>query len=274
MNANYEKLFTVHFKHEFFTNDILDSIVIKPTNDTLKVFRDYELVLRNHKGSFSIHFPAVFASAPNSRNNILADNLILNFTLECTDPYLLNYTSNLPDNIENLMFFFKHTSTSSNKLHQKDFVSESDLVDFRTFEMPYFAKPFGHLQILLDQNLPMENYIKFSAPSLYWRYIIRSPYLLDYDDLAIMNKMKDIVFDGPFPASLPNGDAALTFISPKRIPQKEISQLNWQLVEQYNENNPGRVVIPNLPHPNHKMISFIGEEYKIDGQKRVLDIIV
>ena len=274
MNSNYEKLFTVHFKHEYFTNDVLASIAIKPTNETIKLIRDYELVLRNHKGSFSIHYPTVFASETNTRDKILADQLNFNFTLECNDPYLLNYTSNLPNRIENLMFNFQYPNVSKNKLHQKDFVSETDLVDFRSFEIPYFAKPFGHLKIVLDKNMPLENYIKFAAPSLYWRYIIKSPYLLDYSDLAIMNKLKNIIFDGPYPANLPNGEAALTFVSPSTIPQKELSDLNWQLVEQYNEKNSGRVVLPNLPHPNHKMVSFIGDDYKIEGQKRVLDIII
>lgn len=274
MNSNYEKLFTVHFKHEFFTDDLLASIVIKPTNETLKLIRDYELVVRNHRGAFSIHYPTIFASEANSREKILADLLHFNFTLDCTDPYLLNYTSNLPNKIENLMFNFQYPNVSKNKLHQGDFVGENDMVDFRTFEIPYFAKPFGHLKMVLDKNLPLDHYIKFTAPSLYWRYIIKSPHLLDYSDLAIMNKSKNIVFDGPYPANLPNGEAALTFVSPSTIPQKELSQLNWQLVEQYDENNSGRVVIPNLPHPNHKMISFIGAEYQIEGQKRVLDILI
>ena len=132
MNSNYEKLFTVHFKHEYFTNDVLASIAIKPTNETIKLIRDYELVLRNHKGSFSIHYPTVFASETNTRDKILADQLNFNFTLECNDPYLLNYTSNLPNRIENLMFNFQYTNVSKNKLNQKDTLVIDDIDEFDT----------------------------------------------------------------------------------------------------------------------------------------------
>jgi hypothetical protein len=99
--------------------------------------------------------------------------------------------------------------------------------------------------------------------------------LLDYNGLAIINKSKNILFSGPFPLILPNGDPALSFISPTAIPQKELSELNLQLMEQFNvESNSGKTIIPNLPHPNHKSISFIGADNNVEGQKRVLDIII
>lgn len=275
MNSNYEPLFTVDFKHDFFVNGIFIFLEVKPTSETLKIIRDYELVIRKKAGSFSIHFPTFFAGTTNSRNKVIADKLNLHFTLSCNDAHFMNYTNNLPNDIQNKMFLFQNVNRKNNYLHTNDFVSENDLIDFRDFEIPYFAKPFGHLKIVLDQNLPVENFIKFEAPSLYWRYIIRSPHLLDYDGLAITNKNKNIQFDGPYPVILPNGDAALSFVSPKLIPQKELSQLNWQLLEQYNaDTNNGKIVIPNLQHPNHKAISFIGANYNIEGQKRVLDIII
>jgi len=273
MNSNYELLFSVHFKHDFFVNGILNRLELKATNETLKIIRDYELVIKKNNGTFSIHFPTVFASSPNTRNNILSDKLKLHFTIHCNDPYFMNYTSNLPNDIENKMFLFQYLN--NNKLHEKEIVSENDLIDYRNFEIPYFAKPFGHLKIALDEKLPLDNYIIFTAPSLYWRYIIRSPHLLDYSALAITNKNKNIVFDGPYPVTLPNGDPALAFVSPNVIPQKELSELNWQLIENYDtKTNSGRTIMPNLPHPNHKSISFIGDDYKIEGQKRILDIII
>ena len=272
MNSSYEPLFIIHFKHDYFVSEVFAHIDVKPTNETLKIIRDYDLVIRKNTGSFSIHFPTIFASSPNSRIKILSDKLNFHFTLQCTDASFMNYTGNLPKDIENKMFLFQY---ANNKLHTNDRVSENDLVDFRQFEIPYFSKPFGHLKIQLDENLPIENFIKFSAQSLYWRYIIRSPHLMDYSGLAITNKNRNIQFDGPYPVTLPNGDPALSFVSPNIIPQKELTQLTWQLVEQFNtDNNSGKTIIPNLQHPNHKTISFIGSEYNIEGQKRVLDIII
>lgn len=274
MNSNYELLFTVHFKHNFFINGIFTYLDLKPTSETVKIIRDYELVIKKSTGSISIHFPTVFASSPNTRIKLLNDKLAFHFTIDCNDPYFMNYTNNLPNDIEHKMFLF-HYDNGKNNLIKNEVVTEKDLIDFRGFEVPYFAKPFGHLKIVLDEKLPLENYISFSAPSLFWRYIIRSSHLLDYSGLAISNKSKNILFDGPFPVTLPNGDPAIAFISPSVIPQKELSELNWQLLEQFNaETNSGKTVIPNLPHPNHKTISFIGADYKIEGQKRVLEIII
>jgi hypothetical protein len=277
MSPKYESLFNVHFKHEFFDSGNLDQIVVKPTNATMKTLRDYELICRSDKGKFSIHHPTTFASESITRNNILSDNLDLDFTLQCADKHLMSYTKLLPQNIENKMFLFQYPTISneSNKLHSNNYVSEIDLIDFRDFEIPYFSKPFGHLRIKTDENTPIDNYIQFATPSLYWRYIIRTSYLLDYPGLAITNKSKTVFFDGPSPIILPNGDSALSFISPSIIPQKQFSSLTWQLIEQYQkETNYGKVVIPNLPQPNHKSISFLGEENKIKGEKRILDIIV
>ena len=275
MSSNYEPLFTVDFKHDFFVNGIFAFLEVKPTSETLKIIRDYELVIKKKPGSFSIHFPTFFAGSPNSRNKIISDKLNLHFTLGCTDEHFMNYTNNLPNDIQNKMFLFQNVNRKNNYLHTSDFVTENDLIDFRDFEIAYFAKPFGHLKIVLNQNLPIENIIKFESPSLYWRYIIRSPHLLDYSGLAITNKNKNILFDGPYPVTLPNGDPALSFVSPNVIQQKELCQLTWQLFEQFNaETNSGKTIIPNLQHPNHKTISFIGAEYNIEGQKRVLDIII
>jgi hypothetical protein len=275
MSSNYAPLFTVNFKHDFFSNGIFAHLDIKPTNETLKIIRDYELVIRKNIGSFSIHYPTVFASSPNTRTNLLSDKLNLHFTLLCNDSSFMNYTSNLPNDIENKMFLFQYPLNKGSNLHVNQLVTEIDMIDFRDFEIPYFAKPFGHLKIVLDQDLPIENFIKFAAPSLYWRYIIRSPHLLDYSGLAITNKNRNIQFDGPYPVTLPNGDPALSFVSPNIIPQKELTQLTWQLVEQFNtDGNGGKTIIPNLQHPNHKTISFIGTDYNIEGQKRVLDIII
>jgi hypothetical protein len=274
MNSNYEPLFTVYFKHNYFVSGILTNLDLKPTNETLKIIKDYELVIKKSIGSLSVHFPTVFASSLNTRNNILSDKLKLQFTIQCNDPFFLNYTSNLPNDIENKMFLFQYENGKSN-LKITDIVLEQDLIDFRDFEIPYFSKPFGHLKIVLDNKIPLEHFISFSAPSLYWRYIIRSSHLLDYSGLAIINKSKNILFSGPIPLILPNGDPALSFISPSAIPQKELSELNLQLMEQFNvESNSGKTIIPNLPHPNHKSISFIGADYNVEGQKRVLDIII
>ena len=106
MNSNYEPLFSVYFKHNYFVSGIFANLELKPTNETLKIIKDYELVIKKGIGSLSVHFPTVFASSTNTRNIILSDKLKLQFTIQCNDPYFMNYTSNMPNDIENKMFLW------------------------------------------------------------------------------------------------------------------------------------------------------------------------
>jgi len=277
MSTQYESLFNINFKHDYFKTGSIDTIHIKPTQETVKLFRDYELVLKYKNDSFSIHFPTIFASENNTRNKVLKDNLEFNFTIECKDNYFFTYTDNLGDQIENMMFFFEYPNDANklNYLHLLDHVSSKELVDYRKFETSYFSKPFGHLKIITDLNLPLDNIIQFRSPKFYWRYIIRTPYLLEYKNLAITNKNKTEFFEGPTKIVLPNGEPALAFISPFELKQMEFYELHYQILEEYDkESNNGKVLMPSLPHPNNKSITFLGEQNKIEGKNRILDILI
>ena len=255
MSNQYESLFNIYFKHDFFKSGSVDAIIIKPTQETIKLFRDHELVIKYKSDSFSIYFPTSFASEKNTRNKVLAETLQFDFTLECKDNYFINYTDLLGNQIENMMFLFEYPK-DVNKLkyfHSDSFVSNKELFDYRKFETSYFSKPFGHLKIITDLNLPLDNIIQFTSPKFYWRYIIRTPYLLEYKNLAITNKNKTEFFEGPTKIVLPNGEPALAFISPFELKQMEFYELHYQILEEYDkESNNGKVLMPSLPHPNNK----------------------
>jgi hypothetical protein len=277
MSTQYESLFNIYFKHDYFKTGVIDTINIKPTQETIKLFRDYELVLKFKNNSFSIHYPTIFASENNTRNKVLSDKIQFDFTIECKDNNFFNYTDFLGDQIENKMFLFEYPNDSNklNYLHAEVYVSNIELLDYRKFENLYFSKPFGHLKIITDSNFPIDNFIQFKSPSLYWRYIIRTPYLIEYKNLAICNKNKTEFFEGPKKITLPNGESALSFVSPTEIKQLEFSDLHYQLLEEYDkETNYGKVLLPNLPHPNNKSITYLGEENKIEGKNRILDIVI
>jgi hypothetical protein len=277
MLPKYENLFSVYFKHGYYPSGNLEQIMIKPTSETSLIFLNYELVIKLFQGGFSVYYPTQFANELNTRNKILKDALDLNFTLFCNDQNVLSYTDNLPSIIENKMFLFTYSNelSNGNKLHADEYVSEYDFVDYRSINTPYFSKPFGHLHITTDEQLPTDNFIVFKAPDVHWRYIIRSNYLLECESLMITNKSRTIIFDGPYSILLPNGVAALSFVSPNKIPQTEMSGLQFQLMEEYDkQTNDGRVIIPNLPQPMHNVISFLGTDNILPGNPRVLDIML
>lgn len=277
MSLNFELLFQVYFKHEFFNSGNLETITVSPTSATQKTFKDYDLIFRSKKNCFSIYFANTFAFEHITRDKILSENLEFNFTLQCNDSKVFGYTGNLPNELENKMLFFQYPNFFNKPeiLHQKEYVSEQDFIDYRSFEISYFARPFGHLKIVLDAQMPMDNFIQFTSQSLYWRYIIRTPHLLVYENLMITNKAKNVFFDGPYSIFLPNGESAISFISPEPISQKQTQELKWQLIEQYHvEKNTGKILLPSLPQPNHNSISFLGDQNKIKGNQRILDIII
>ena len=113
------------------------------------------------------------------------------------------------------------------------------------------------------------------SPSLYWRYIIYKPHLLEFEGLAIANKNKSIFFKGPQSIFLPNGNPAVVFTSPTVIQYKEHPEVNWQLLEQYKQGESlGRVIMPSLPVPKNNLVSFLGKEYVLENQNRVLEIFI
>jgi len=277
MSLNFELLFQVFFKHEFFNSGNLDFITISPSNETKKLFKDYDLIFRSKKDSFSVFFANIFAFESINRFDILAERLEFNFTLQCNDSNVFGYTGNLPKELENKMLFFQYPNVflKPEILHQNEYVSDKEFIDFRSSDFSYFSKPFGHLRIVLDYHMPTVNFIQFSSQSLHWRYVIRTPHLLAYENLMITNKSKTVFFDGPFSIVLPNGDAAISFVSPEPISQKQTQDLKWQLLEQFQvEKNIGKILLPALPQPNHNTISFLGDQNKIKGNLRILDIII
>jgi hypothetical protein len=279
MNPTYQLLFRINFYHTFFTNGKLTNVQLRPDSLTENIFKNYDLILRKEVNGIAIFYAESFADEHRTREQVLADNLLLNFKLSCNDDNIFNYTDHMPRVIEENLLFFKYPfsfkSAQPGLMHSKDCVSEIDLKNNLTLEQPYFSKPFGHVQITTDQQIPEDLKIQFFAPSLFWRYIIYKSHLLEFEGLAIANKNKSIFFTGPQSIQLPNGNAAVAFTSPTAMPYKEHPDVNWQLLEQYKQgSNSGRVIIPILPVPKTNQVSFLGKQYAIENTSRVLEIFI
>jgi len=279
MSSTYQLLFRVNFFHSYYTNGKLTNVQLKPDLSTENIFKNYDLILRKEANGMAIFFAEQFADNTRTREQILADKLVLNFKLNLSDPNFFNYTDYMPAVIEENLFYFKYpfsfTSNQVGLMHSQACVTENDLKNNSSLEQPYFSKPFGHIEITTDEAIPADLKIQFYSPSLFWRYVIYQSHLLEFEGLAVASKNKSVFFNGPQSIVLPNGNPAIAFTSPTVIEYKEHPEMNWQLLEQYKlgESN-GRVVMPNLPVPKTNQISYLGKEYILENQKRVLEIFI
>jgi hypothetical protein len=279
MNSTYQLLFRINFYHSYFTNGKFTNFQLKPDQLTENIFKNYDLILRREVNGIAIFFAEQFADNARSRDQILSDNLFFNFKISLGDANFFNYTDYMPSVIEDNLFYFKYpfsfTPSQIGLMHSQACVTETDLKNNLTLEQPYFSKPFGHIEITTDVNIPTDLKIQFFSPSLFWRYIIYKSHLLEFEGLAVANKNKSIFFSGPQTIVLPNGNSAIAFTSPTTIQYKEHPEVNWQLLEQYKQGESlGRVVMPSLPVPKNNQVSFLGKEYSIENQKRVLEIFI
>jgi len=279
MNSTYQLLFRINFYHSYFTNGKFTNFQLKPDQLTENIFKNYDLILRREVNGIAIFFAEQFADNTRSRDQILSDNLFLNFKISLGDANFFNYTDYMPSVIEDNLFYFKYpfsfTPSQIGLMHSQACVTETDLKNNLTLDQPYFSKPFGHIEITTDVNIPTDLKIQFFSPSLFWRYIIYKSHLLEFEGLAVANKNKSIFFSGPQTIVLPNGNSAIAFTSPTTIQYKEHPEVNWQLLEQYKQGESlGRVVMPSLPVPKNNQVSFLGKEYSIENQKRVLEIFI
>jgi hypothetical protein len=279
MNSTYQLLFRINFYHSYFTNGKFTNFQVKPDQLTENIFKNYDLILRREVNGIAIFFAEQFADNARSRDQILSDNLVLNFKISLSDANFFNYTDFMPSVIEDNLFHFKYpfsfTFQQLGLMHSEACATEKDLKNNLTLEHPYFSKPFGHIEITTDVNIPTDLKIQFFSPSLFWRYIIYKSHLLEFEGLAVANKNKSIFFSGPQTIILPNGNSAIAFTSPTAFQYKEHPEVNWQLLEQYKQGESlGRVVMPSLPVPKNNQVSFLGKEYNIENQMRVLEIFI
>lgn len=279
MGSNDDILFRINFLHTFFNDGKFKNFTVTPDALTKQNFLNQGLVFKSAIDGFTIYFLRHHMGNLRIREDLLRDNIQFNFKINCSDQYLLNYTDEMPLDIESGIFFFTYPisgdADQTGLLHRNEYVGASDLIDNSQFEVPYFSKPFGHIRITADEGLPQKLKIQFNSPTLYWRYIIRTTELMDYKGLAISNKKKTIFFIGPQSIILPNGENAFAFTSPSPLIFEEIPEMVWQLLEQYEEGRDSeRVIISALPIPQKQHISYLGKELSDFSANRILEIFV
>ena len=260
MNSRFDMLFSVLFQHNFFSDARLHFLHATPSAETHVKFLKNGLIYRRVPQGFHVLYDACHAGKERSRDEVLSPEITLHFILANEDPYFLNYTSGFASGFHDRFFFFSNRRTPSRQrkglLHNKEFVSADDLMEVKEWEEPFFKKPFGIIQITLDNRLDAVNTIRFDTCATYWRYIIVSDYLKELESLAVIHKETKEAFKGPTAITLPDSKTALMFVSTQAIPLREKPDKSYQLI-QYNDASKQKykIIKTMLPSPQHTSIS-------------------
>ena len=118
-----------------------------------------------------------------------------------------------------------------------------------------WKKPFGILEIYTNTLLKhfrekgkTEYAVKFNNRQTIWKYFLVSPVYQKFNNLSIINKGKEQIFNGPEKQHVHEITDALVFESKNKIPLSENSEETYQMVENFDlTNRSGKIVLKNLP---------------------------
>lgn len=259
----YEKAFSIFFKHDFFPDGNLRSLTVKPTAET-------KLTLRNNGGilvpfQYGIHvlYDSLYYGNERLRRDFLGSAEQLKFLVMNMDNNFYNYTTEFNTDISCNYFFF--TNTGNANLHTGAYVGKADFRKADTRTGDFFTKPFGVIDLQLHDALEESLQISFSTVSTYWCYVVTTDYLQELINPAILDKETKELFSGPEPSRITENQTAFLFFSKRPIPHYQRVPHTFQLVEDYQpETQRHKVILPVLPGPNPQYISAIeiAEQHK------------
>ncbi|BBE20716.1 hypothetical protein AQPE_4910 [Aquipluma nitroreducens] len=126
----------------------------------------------------------------------------------------------------------------------------------RTYYNPaaIWKKPLGILEIftnsLLSQfvkNGTVEYAVNFNNRKTIWKYFLINPIYQKFNNLSIINKVKEQAFNGPLKQQVHLNTDALVFESKDEIALAEFSDDNFQLVENFDVGtHSGKIILKNL----------------------------
>ena len=262
MRYAFDILLQVQFTHSYFVDGVFNGLDVNIDTVTKKAFDNLGLLYKPFKGGFYILYDKTFAKADRTREDVLNEKIIFNFTLELKDPLFYNYTAGLPQQINQSIYYFRNTLKTTagvaNPLHAGQFVGEKDVVNLSDKKHHFFKKPFAKLSILVHPALETQHYIGFEARQTYWRYILMSDYLQHLNNPAIIDSKDNNVFSEQFDIDLPDAKKARGFVSTDKLTLSQRPPSFFRLVENYENGTPAyREVIRALPFPDVKYISRI-----------------
>jgi hypothetical protein len=229
---------------------------------TQKKLNNLELLYKPVNGGFYILYDKkIESSSPRTREDILKERIIFEFTLELKDPLFYNYTANLPSQIDKSIYYFRNALNTTpgeiNPLHHDEFVNEKDVVALSDHRNHFFKKPFARLSIMLHPGLETLYGVSFNVRKTTWRYILVSDYLHNLTDPAIIDKDGN-VFGDRFEMELPGEKKVYGFASSAKLNLSQKQPTIYTLVENYKKDQEGhKNIISALPFPDVRSISRI-----------------
>jgi hypothetical protein len=277
MIPKYENLFSMYYRHKYFADNLFTGFRLTPSNDSLDLMKRYGMVLKIFPDGFKIFYENTFAGTTRTRQMLLKDNIRLTFRLDLADPLFYNYTGYVAPGAGNNIFFFtnvpaeKRLTHFPGLLHHYRFVTEKELVTFdaaphpleSTFSELYLSKPFGHIELQLNEQLEETMYISFLCQFTYWHYLLVNDNFKQWKNLAVIDRHSKRAFLSEGLLDMPDGRKAQAFLSKKSIAVTRVQNRSFSLVENYDpvNNKFQKNVIPVLPNPD------INATTKIKGGK-------
>jgi len=262
MRYDFDILTQVQFNHSYFSGSVFNGFDVNVFDSTKRTLNNMSLMYKPFKGGFYILYDKNFANKPRSREDVLTEKLMFEFTLELKDPFFYNYTDSLPAGIEGSIYHFHNSLNVSpgvpNPLHEAQFVSEKDLVNLSDNRHHFLKKPFAKVNILVHPQLETQYYIGFAARQTYWRYILMNDYLHHLSNPAIINETDDNVFSPQFDVQLPDAKKAYGFVSADKLTLSQNPSATYRLVENFQKGEAShKEVIRALPIPDVRYTSLI-----------------
>lgn len=224
ISAQYEWLFTVSFRHEYYTDGVCGDFVVEPSTNCATILRQYRLKFLRFPGGFGIAYEK---PAKGGKLILQLDRsaLELRFILASNNSQFVNFTD-IPFKTNEQVYHFNNLAFNANSngeerlLSNNATVGESDLKlksEVLATNDTQVRHPFGVIDIIMDdervekknairhtQLLKRRDYIlAFSAREANWRYCLApqagSPAYNGFEVVDLkgeqnFNKAKEITF--------------------------------------------------------------------------------
>lgn len=267
MESQMLPLVQIEFGHGYFNDRLCTRLSVRPADATLRTLTNHGLWWKPGPGGLTLLYDARHGidpriAASRARATVLNSKIALRFLLRLEDPYFYNYTTSPPPlpGRQVLCFFNRPGSSllsAGPQVSATDFVSASRIPHCHLTDRP-FELPFAILGLRLRPDLPALYRIEFQPRSAKWQYILVGDHLQDLQNPAVImtNNSTQKIFSEPSGVRLTDGRTGLAFLSPEPIDCSERPDGTYMLVEEFDRaTGRHKVVLPNLPVPDTRMIS-------------------
>lgn len=261
----YVPLFRFTVEHRFFTDGLCRNLRFIPAEQTTKICRNADLLIREENNGFSVFCEEQKLIDLRREAADAAQRLRLSWLAYSNDPYFIQYTQTPAPNPDQLLAFDNLAGTPDSdgrvRLHAENFVSASDLQSIKAPELneildrsALLVRPAFIVSLSMKdgaQSPVQECYVRFAAKTSYWKYYIDDS--LSAKELAIVDMDGKADFSQTGKEEL-RGRQSLVFLSSFAIPMQEKHVQRFQLRERGTWGE--KVVVKRLPNASVNRISM------------------